>query len=65
MSEAEEIEELIAKYRLYVGDLATSLSDQCWEIMDKAEDALRDKIQSIITERDALRKAAQSHRGKG
>ena len=64
MSEAEEIEELIAAYRMAVGDWAMSLEERGFAMMNRTEDALRDKIQSIITERDQLRKAAQSHRGK-
>lgn len=64
MSEAEKIEELIAAYRMAVGDWAMSLEERGFAMMNRTEDALRDKIQSIITERDALRKVAQSHRGK-
>lgn len=62
MSDAEEIEELIAKYRMDVGDWATSLEEACYDRMDRTEQALREKIQSIITERDTLRNAARSHR---
>ena len=62
MSEAEEIEELITAYRMEVGDWATSLEEACFDRMDRAEQALREKIRSIITERDALKNAARSHR---
>ena len=61
-TEADEIEELIAAYRMAVGDWATSLEDAGFATMDRTEDALRDKIRSIISERDALRAAMKSHR---
>lgn len=61
-TEADEIDKLIAKYRLDVGDWAVSLSDKCLENMERKEQELIDRIRSLISERDALRSAMKSHR---
>lgn len=64
MSEAEEIEELIAAYRMAVGDWAMSFEERAFAILDRTEDALRDKIESIITERDQLRQIVDYFRNE-
>lgn len=61
-TEADKIEELIAAYRMAVGDWATSLEDAGFAKMDSTEQALLNRIRSIISERDALRVSMQSHR---
>ena len=64
MSEAEEIVQLIEDYGTASLAFGVSGKQEHLEWLRKAKEAWRGKIQSIITERDALRNAAQSHRGK-
>lgn len=63
MSDEERIDNLIEAYSAAYGDWCTELNnDFLRRRMMEAEDALRDKIRSIISERDALRAAMKSHR---
>lgn len=62
MSEAEEIEQLIDRFADQYE--STKFNTDYPSTLHEAKAALIDRIQSIITERDALRKAAQSNEGK-
>lgn len=62
-TEADEIDALIETFCVSYGDWCGELFNDVLRLqMNAAEQALRDKIQSIISERDALRAAMQSHR---